>query len=86
MCTGISSKTLIMSYLIRQVYSLTLYLKFSLPSKLDNGHNLKSIKLVYYKFSTCFQLRFQKYLDAHGIQTPTPTQKNKVGLGMELPV
>lgn len=47
---------------------------------------LKSIKLVYYKFSMCFQLRFQKYLDAHGIQTPTPTQKNKVGLGMELPV
>lgn len=41
MCTGISSKTLIMSCLIRQVYSLTLYLKFSLPSKLDNGHNLK---------------------------------------------
>lgn len=78
MCTGISSKTHIMSCLIRQVYSLTLYLKFSLPSKLD--------KLVYYKFSTCFQLRFQKYLDAHGIQTPTPTQKNKVGLGMELPV
>ncbi|XP_078323905.1 protein Fe65 homolog isoform X2 [Crassostrea virginica] len=23
------------------------------------------------------KLRFQKYLDAHGIQTPTPTQKNK---------
>ncbi|XP_062566631.1 protein Fe65 homolog isoform X3 [Saccostrea cucullata] len=24
------------------------------------------------------KLRFQKYLDAHGIQTPTPTQKNKL--------
>lgn len=31
-----------------------------------------------------FQLRFQKYLDAHGIQTPTPTQKNKVCLSVLL--
>lgn len=41
MCTGILSKAHIMSCLIRQVYSLTLYLKFSLPIKLNNGHNLK---------------------------------------------
>lgn len=54
-------------------------------SKKEGSHIFNQLKTFFHfvtkwKFhlSILLQLRFQKYLDAHGIQTPTPTQKNKV--------